>query len=168
MTNSRVTVGIWAVLLVAAVCCTSATAEDILVGPGEEFTYYSIQEAILASENGDTILVFPEVYQEQLDFLGKAITVKGAEGAAMIDGDGGFGVIFTNDEEPNSVLRNFIITNCTIGIVCSGASPTIEMITLAGNTYGISAWGQAAPQITSCILWENTQYDLVGTEPTAR
>ena len=41
--------------------------------PGD---YKTIQDAIDAAKNGDTILVAPEIYRENIDFLGKAITLR--------------------------------------------------------------------------------------------
>jgi len=38
--------------------------------------YKTIQAAIDASNNGDTILVSPKTYYENIDFIGKTITVK--------------------------------------------------------------------------------------------
>ena|SRR5882762_8467466 len=43
----------------------------------------TIQAAISAAQNGDTILVSPGTYAENIDFIGKAITVKSTNGAKV-------------------------------------------------------------------------------------
>jgi len=71
--------------------------------PGD---YATIQGAIDAAVNGDTVLVAPGTYVENIDFLVKAITVKSSSGAeaTVIDGgnppDPDFGsvVTFSNGE----------------------------------------------------------------------
>src|SRR4029077_10976303 len=49
----------------------------------------TIQSGINASTDGDTVLVAPGTYTENLKFMGKAITVKSAKGAAVTIIDGG-------------------------------------------------------------------------------
>ena len=50
--------------------------------------YPTIQDAIDASVNGDTVLVEPGTYVENIDFKGKAILVQssGGPGGTVIDG----------------------------------------------------------------------------------
>lgn len=47
--------------------------------------YKTIQAAIDAANSPDTVLVAPGTYFENVDFKGKAITVKSSAGAAMTD-----------------------------------------------------------------------------------
>src|SRR3954469_25677884 len=49
----------------------------------------TIQGAINAAHNGDTVLVAPGTYFENLDFVGKAITVKSSDGPTLTIIDGG-------------------------------------------------------------------------------
>ena len=42
--------------------------------------YATIQQAIEAAADGDTILVGPDTYNEGIDFLGKKITVRSEAG----------------------------------------------------------------------------------------
>jgi regulator of RNase E activity RraA len=51
--------------------------------------YATIQVAIDAANNGDTVLVAPGTYVENIEFYGKAITVSSAEGpeVTVIDGN---------------------------------------------------------------------------------
>ena len=100
--------------------------------------YATIQGAIDASSNGDVVIVRPGTYVENIDFVGKAITVKSEQGASVtiIDGnEAGSVVIFDTEEGRDSVLEGFTITNGLAvyppnghggGIYCGqNSSPTI-------------------------------------------
>ncbi|MBT7616096.1 MAG: hypothetical protein HN590_02290, partial [Calditrichaeota bacterium] len=75
----------------------------------------TIQGAIQASEDGDVVLVAPGEYDENLDFLGKAITVTShihlddnrdfIENTIIDGGRRDCVVAFNNEEGRNSVLR---------------------------------------------------------------
>lgn len=97
----------------------------------------SINAAISAANNGDTVLVSPGTYFEQINFQGKAITVASAAGAGVtvIDGQNSFTpVIMQNNESPGSVLKGFTIThgsNAAIQLV--SASPTIQDNVITNN-----------------------------------
>ena len=86
----------------------SAAATTIHV-PADQPT---IQAAINAATNGDTVLVSAGTYPERINFLGKAITVRGISGRRVtwIDGGGsGTVVTFNSGEKLSSVLRGFTI-----------------------------------------------------------
>ena len=71
------------ILLVACCFVGSASAATLNVPAN----YSTIQAAIDAANNGDTVLVASGTYHEQFDFEGKAITVKSTEsGFAILDG----------------------------------------------------------------------------------
>jgi hypothetical protein len=93
--------------------------------------YPTIQQGIDAAQNGDTVIVADGVYtgigNKDLDFRGKSITVKSANGPAstIIDCGGlGRGVYFHSGETTESVLSGFTIKN---------ASPTADLIKIALN-----------------------------------
>ena len=69
----------------AAVAFGAHAVADVIEVPGHHPT---IQEAIDAAGNGDTIEVAPDTYTERIDFLGKAITLRSTDGpeVTIIDG----------------------------------------------------------------------------------
>ena len=109
----------------------------------------TIQGAIDAADPGDCILVAPGTYVENIDFLGKAITVMSSGGAAVttIDGNAAGSVVsFVNGESETSVIDGFTITNGSGvlnggGINCEDAFPTIINNTISGNTCAASGAG---------------------------
>jgi len=147
-----------ALLLLATACWAQTT---IRVGPGQ--TYTSIQSGIDAANPGDTVLVAPGTYQENIDFRGKAITVTSSGGAAstIIDGgSAGPAVTFITGETSASTISGFTIqhggqfgwvpsiSSYGIGnIFLRNSAPTIlnNIITL-GNCWGIES-NYSAPLI---------------------
>src|SRR5260221_9741131 len=61
-------------------------AQNTIRVPADRAT---IQAAILAASNGDTVLVSPGIYRERIDFSRKAITVKSLSGPDVTTIDGG-------------------------------------------------------------------------------
>ncbi len=133
------------------------TGRDSHDGRSQTRAFASIQAAIDAARDGDTILVWPGVYREEITFEGKAITVQSAADAAVITAPNGYACSFYTGENAGSVLANFVITGCgKSGIFCSGASPTLKNLTIVKNQAGILAYGGADPTIVNCIIWANT------------
>ena len=144
---------LWKKLRVTLICtlvlfATAARAATLNVGPGQ--TYTTIQSAINAAGNGDTVLVAPGTYYENIDFLGKAITVTSSAGAATTILDGSKGqnpaVIFRNNEGSNSIFNGFTVQGGgfdgspvpagnygTSGIVVTGGTPVISNNILTHN-----------------------------------
>jgi len=123
----------------------------------------SIQEAIdwPWTEDGSTILVHEGVYNESVDFRGKAITIVGLDGAPIIEVPQQDAFTFHTGEGADSVLKNFIIRNSGMGISLNyGSSPRIRNLTLVDNDFGIAAYEDSDPDISNCILWNNRDGDL--------
>ncbi|HUW20359.1 MAG TPA: choice-of-anchor Q domain-containing protein [Sedimentisphaerales bacterium] len=120
----------------------------------------SIQEAIDITFGWESVAVYPGIYEEGIDFLGKAITVAGTAGAATIEATGGYAVSFHYGEDANSVFKNFVVRNSYAGFLFSSSSPTITNVTVADNNNGALAEEGAQPDISNCIFWNNTEEDL--------
>jgi len=119
-------------------------------------SYATIQAGVDAARNGDIVVVWPGVYEEQIRFKGRAITVQSATDAAVVTAPGGYAFSFYDAEGPKSILANLVITGCSVaGIFCDGASPTLRNLTITGNQAGITVYGGANPCITNCIIWGN-------------
>jgi nitrous oxidase accessory protein NosD len=115
--------------------------------PGDPFC--SVQTAIDAAADGDTILVAPGTYLERIDFLGKQVVVQTTGGPAVTILDaGGLGSVatFANGEGPGATLRGFTLRNGSGtdtgapflplaggGVYCRDASPTIRDNVIEGN-----------------------------------
>jgi hypothetical protein len=115
-------------------------------GPGDGSVgdpYCSIQIAIDNAVDTDEIVVAPGTYFEfNVDFLGKAITVRSSDGpdVTVIDAQGvGRVVRCHTGEGPDTVLDGFTITGGNTngdggGMDNVNASPTVTNCTFSGNT----------------------------------
>ncbi len=137
----------------------------------------TIQDAISAASAGDTIIVRPNTYVENVDFLGKAVTVQSEGGAAatVVDGNASGSVVtFKSGEGSDSVLDGFSLMNGSGvvdpdhpeyslvggGIYCKTSSPTIVNNVVTGNTTdggaGICCTDGAHPKILDNVVTDNT------------
>ena len=108
-------------------------AQNTIHVPADQVT---VQAAIDAAANGDTVLIAPGQYNESIDFKGKSITVTGTsgQGGTSIAGPGGGPTVsFTSGEGPNSILTNLTIegggatgTAEQAGIFIKASSPTLR------------------------------------------
>jgi hypothetical protein len=156
-------------LLFALVVVPSVLASTINV-PKDQPT---IQAGINAANNGDTVLVAPGKYVENINFNGKAITVTSSDGAKVTIIDGGklaSVVTFSSNETLSSVLSGFTLQNGDAinnstgeggGIAVEGASPTIRdnviQCNLGGNAGGGIGIGFGSPLIERNIIRNNSQ-----------
>jgi parallel beta-helix repeat protein len=131
--------------------------------------YPTIQAAIDAAVDGDTVLVAPGTYVERINFKGKAILVTNSGGASVttIDGDQkGTVVTFWTSETSASMLSGFTITRGGVnseagGISCHESQPTIRDCTISGNSStrsggGIKADFGSAPTIENNVITGNS------------
>jgi len=142
-----------------------ATGDNGNNGLSRETAFETIQYAINKASDGDTVLVWPGVYNEDasagISFQAKAITVKSAADAAVLEVPGGYAVSFVGNEGAQSVLSNFVIKNSGIAVFAFYSAPTITNLTIVDNENGIFA-DNAEPDITNCIFWNNSSSDLFG------
>jgi len=140
-------------------------APDPEWGKGRQQAFKTIQHAIDVAEDGDTIMVWPGLYQESLFFMGKAITVRSAADAAILKPDPadteGIAVTFMYGEQSNSVLEHFAIISSNVAIWIHQSSPTLRHLTVVNNDYGIESIFNSHPVIENSILWNNSGGDIV-------
>jgi hypothetical protein len=129
--------------------------------------YPTIQDAIDIARGGDAVVVRPGTYVENIDFLGKGITVRSETGpdSTIIDGNqAGSVVIFGTTEGPESILQGFTIRNGQAsnggGIYCNGSSPTITENIIRSNSVSVSGGGiynnESSPTISANVITENS------------
>lgn len=137
--------------------------------------YGSIQAAINAATHGRTIIVRDGTYIENINFLGKAITVVSENGSehTTIDGNNnGSAVTLNSGEGADSVLDGFTVKNGsgTVsgnttrggGIDCRSASPSIRNCIIQDNDISnINVYGggvycdEASPVLANCVIRNN-------------
>jgi hypothetical protein len=156
------------------IVCTAAVQATTIHVPTDSTT---IQAGIDGAVNGDTVMVHPGRYVENINFLGKAIVVTSECGpdSTVIDGNQeGSVVTFESGETGNSIIEGFTITNGSGtfvdslggyweygggGIYCAGSAPTIQYNRITGNAAnnggGIGAIFASPAVITHNIIFEN-------------
>ncbi len=139
-------------LLVAVPC----SADTYIVDQNGFKDFTTIQEAINFSWHGDTVIVNPGTYNENVYFNGRAITLTSTEPndaniveSTIINPSSGYSVTFDFGEDIDSLLKGFAIKDT---ILCYGSSPTItKNIIKDSSSYGIEGQYNASP-----IISENT------------
>lgn len=142
---------------------------------GDDGAFTTIQSAIEAAVDGDGVFVYPNDcnedgrWHENIDFLGKAIVLKGARlidpsivAPTIIDGDAAGPVVrFVNGESSFSVIDGFTITNglgagteVGGGIRCIDSAPSIRRCEFRDNVAyrggGVGVDGGGTIMIDSC------------------
>jgi parallel beta-helix repeat protein len=163
---------ITAVYLMVAVGYSWATIINV---PGD---YSTIQTAISASIEGDTVLVQPNTYFENIDFLGHNIVLGSLLlttgdtsyiSSTIIDGNQTAPVIsFETDEDSTAVVSGFTIQHGAnglgSGISCTNANPTIThcLIWQNGLPNGGIGCEHASPTIKNCHITDNNSFGIYG------
>ncbi|MHC4345944.1 MAG: LamG-like jellyroll fold domain-containing protein, partial [Planctomycetota bacterium] len=142
---------------------------DLNDGLTLETAFATIQRGIDEANDSNTVLVYPAVYQEEINFDGKAITVQGVAteaGVPVIDASPplDYAVSMWLGEGPNSVLSHFVIRNCELAVFLAGSAPTLTHLTIVDNEFGIGAYVGAIPDISNCIFYNNADGDLFDCE----
>lgn len=157
------------VLFILAIFAYPALGATIYVDWNGGGDYLTIQAGIDAAVDGDTVLVAPGTYVENVDFLGKEITVQSEDGAELtvIDGNQSGSVVtftFSSGETELVFLDGFTIRNGDSpqggGIYCRESSPTITNCTISANDAdweggGIYCELFSTPTIKNCTISEN-------------
>jgi parallel beta-helix repeat protein len=146
--------------------------ENITIGK----RYDSFRHAIDDARNGHEIVVSPGVYQGNINFRGKNLTVRSTNpddpavvAATILSGNGNGNLItFSNNEDASCVLSGFTMTNANNGIYCFGSSPTITNCSIVGNvSNGIKLYMGSNPIISNCIIAENGDVGIAMLKFTA-
>jgi hypothetical protein len=142
----------------------------------------SIQGGINMANEGDTVLVQPGIYVENIDFERKNIVVgslflttndKQYISQTVIDGDSSDSVVnFFGDQDSSAVLCGFTITNgkgwavcgarCQYhggGINCGNANPTLSNLIIKGNCAELGGGiflENSSPKLIDVTITENT------------
>jgi hypothetical protein len=150
--------------------------------------YCSIQTAINAAVDTDTISVEPGTYNEIIDLLGKAITLQSTGGAAVTTmdatlapdpGDGKPVVRCDSGEGPDTIIQGFTITGGTGdtshfgsssttggGMIILDSSPTIMNCEFVNNNVrfggGVYSGSNSGTMITDCVFDSNSATHLGG------
>jgi len=156
------------------------------------YPFSSIQAAIDQSVDGDTILVHPGTYIENINYNGHNIMVGSMFimtddtsyiSQTLIDGNQNDSVvIFESGEDSTAVLSGFTLTNgaghwidgwCGGGIFIEDSNPTLEYLQIMGNSVtmagftwpiggGICLWVDANPRISNVTISNNYAYEGAG------
>jgi parallel beta-helix repeat protein/predicted outer membrane repeat protein len=159
---------------------SSVVAATYLITPDGTGDYATIQDAINVSATGDVIELDDGTFtgdgNRDLDFLGKAITLRSLNGdpeACVIDCEAspGYerrGFHFQSGEGPESVLQGITLTGAfrsenAAGVYCWEASPTFTDCIFTENTSwysggGVYAFGSSS-NFTRCTFSGNTAQD---------
>ena len=178
-----------AILLICCfwvILCIPAAGKTIYVDDYGPADFNNIQAAINDANDGDIVLVADGTYtgdgNRDIDFKGKAITVKSLNGpeTCIIDCNGTRddqhrGFYFHSNEDENSVLQGFTITNGYTslgggGINCDWCSPKIMDCIITKNISdrgGGIAVSSSNSTIVDCIISDNYAYISGGGVYTA-
>ena len=157
---------------------TSVTCyQGMLLVPDE---YSTIQAAINSANYGDTVLVFPGNYLENINYNGNCVTVASLYmitnnpdyvSQTIIDGNqNGSVVTFESGEGSSAILTGFTVTNGNSdeggGIYLNSSSPILKNLTIKNNNTsyygggGIYCNSYSIPHIENVILIGNSGYGL--------
>ncbi len=137
--------------------------------------FETIQAGIDASEDGDTVLVAPGIYVENISFIGKGILIaslilltddRAYIDSTIIDGnDDDCVVCFANEEDSTSILQGFTIRNGIQdfggGVDCGrNSKPLLLDLLITGNEARRAGGGvyftyESEPVIRRTIISEN-------------
>ncbi|RZN40978.1 MAG: hypothetical protein EF813_03000 [Methanosarcinales archaeon] len=138
-----------------------ADGDRILYVPTD---YLTIQSAIGAATNGDTVYVYNGTYTENL-VVDKMITLHGEDRCnTVIDGNGG-NVVYINSPHVNIsgfTIRNGVYGIYVVGVFMVGRDCRITDCTMHSNRNGIFLGSSCRDNIIyDCILHSNTDHGIL-------
>ena len=172
-------------ILISAILHTAIMLQGQIINVPADYT--AIQEGIAAANQGDTVLVEPGTYYENVNFLGKDITVASMYlfdrdtsiiSQTIIDGNqNGRVVTFENGVTRDALLCGFTITNGTVdaleagaGILCESSDPSLKNLIISnniveagGDVYGVGiACFNSFPYLEEIDIAENVIWETMG------
>ena len=149
--------------LIYAALVIPCAADTITVDDSGGADFVNIQDAIDYSWDGDTIEVWPGVYNERINFYGLGITITSTDPndasvieATVIDaGSSGNAVTFDSGEDDTSALVGFTVQNGDKGIYCYYSDPAIKKCVVKSNNESAIYGVDAQPTIGHCRITEN-------------
>ena len=160
----------FSVVVCSCLLSLPAWAADYTVptAPGCDTIQHCIDQAV----DTDVITVLAGTYAENIDFLGKAITVRSQDGPETTIIDGGFAgsvVTFASGEGSASVLEGFTIEGGNAdsggGIHILNSSPRVSSCTVSDN---FAQWGggihieNGSPLVSGCTVADNVAGEVFG------
>jgi hypothetical protein len=141
------------IIFISAACAPSAFAATLHV-PADHPTIQSCIDAAVSGQ--DECAVAPGTYNELINFLGKAITLRSSHGPEVttIDGTGlkGSIVMCVSGETSESIFEGFTVTG-------GSGSGTVDIFDFAGGGfYNL----ESSPTIKNCVFENNLAYDFGG------
>jgi len=155
-------------LITGSLLFTTISFATIINVPAD---YSTIQSGIDAASNGDTVLVSPGTYTENINYNGKIIVVGSLFlttsdtsyiSSTIIDGgQSGSVVTFWYGEDMTTVLSGFTIKNGSGGgIYCASSSPSLVNLTISNNLATWNGGGiycyNSSPSLINTIVSGNT------------
>ena len=142
------------------------SADTFIVDQNGFKDFTKIQDAINASWHGDTVIVNPGTYNENIYFNGRDITLTSIDPndpnivqSTEINPNSGYGVTFDFAEDSDSVLMGFTVKD---SILCYDSSPTIKKNIIRDGVTGIKGEYDAAPTIIDNVITYNNQRGVSG------
>ncbi len=155
------------ILLIASINITATVLE---VGLGQDFTYNTIQSAVDAAVDYDTVLVHPGRYIENVEVLEKSLTlgslflITGIQAyidSTIIDGNNHWRVIFFKHNRYLPSVKLFRISGLSIvnGNTLTNHNSLPEGVSIHGGGIAINGYSylnQQASIIEYCKIYDNT------------
>ncbi|HOC95649.1 MAG TPA: right-handed parallel beta-helix repeat-containing protein [Candidatus Cloacimonadota bacterium] len=137
--------------------------------------YTSIQTAVTASSPGDTVLVYPGTYTENIRIRGNTISLFSLEAitsdssfiaSTVIDGGLISSGLRVNENVRNIKVRGFTITNCRVGILLDRYSTSVISNCVITGNQSVEGAGMIVFKCTTVLsgvrIFNNYAYKMAG------
>lgn len=131
----------------------AALANVLKVGTSQ--SYHSIQQAINASQNGDTVLVDPGIYKEKNITVNKSIVLIG-NNYPVLDGEHKYEIISVKAN--NVTIKGFKLMHSGVSSITDIAGIKIyenKNVTISGNILEDTFFGIYLQKATDCLVENN-------------